>query len=85
MTIRSYVQVAADGAGKKVANVANGQPQPVDTSGNAVADVTDYQQLVTLASERGDVLEDPTSQLGELVAAQHRTNELLELVLAALS
>jgi hypothetical protein len=46
MPTRSYVQVAADGVGKKVANVAVTEPTAPDTSGNATADTTTYQQLV---------------------------------------
>ncbi|HUS61342.1 MAG TPA: hypothetical protein VMY34_04035 [Acidimicrobiales bacterium] len=50
----AYIQVAADGSGKKVANVAVTEPQAVDTSGNAQADLTRYQQEVTIVDRRGD-------------------------------
>lgn len=80
----AYVQVAVDGAGKKIANVAVTEPQDVDANGAAQADLTRYQQQVTPVSTYGNEI-DPTQVLAQIYAAQLRTNELLELVLETLS
>lgn len=79
MPTRSYVQVATDGSGKKVANVANTDPTAADASGNATADTTTYQQLVTQVDKRGDwvTASDVTSSLDAI-------HETLQLILAAL-
>lgn len=82
---QAYVQVATDGTGKKIANVSVTEPQAVDTSGNAQADLTRYQQVTHLADEEGDLISDPNVLLTQLVAEQRRTNQLLELMLGTLS
>lgn len=79
----AYIQVIADGTGKKVANVSVGEPQGVDTSGNAQTDLTRYEQIVNIAAH-GDLIDDPTSVLKAVLHEQQRTNELLELLLGAL-
>jgi len=84
-TSEGIVQVAPDSTGKKIRNRTHAIPQGVDTSGNAVADVTAYGQVIHLANESGALISDPSELLGDILAAQERTNELLELVLEALS
>ena len=50
----TFVQVATDGTGKKIRNVSLTEPQAVDASGNAQADLVRYQQIVALVNARGD-------------------------------
>jgi len=80
----AYIQVSPDSSGKKVANVSVTQPQAVDTSGNAQADLTRYEQIVTLAAD-GSLIDNPSTALSALLHEQQRTNELLELLLGAIS
>lgn len=73
----AYVQVATDGSGKKIANVSVTEPQAVDASGNAQADLTRYQQEVTLVDVRGDSVD----RWDEVLDALHAINETLLLML----
>lgn len=76
----AYVQVAADGSGKKVANVAVTEPQAVDASGNAQADLTRYQQVTTIANARGDLIDRWDEVLDELRAINTNLTLLLEVM-----
>lgn len=82
MPTRSYVQVAVDGAGKKIANVAVTEPSPPDTSGNATADTTTYQQLTTATDDRGDIVAAPWDavliELRAITGALERISAQLE-------
>lgn len=80
MATRSYVQVAADGAGKKVANVAVTDPQAVDAAGNAQADLVTYQQLVTLVTARGDNADRTDEVLDELRLVNQNLTLLIALM-----
>lgn len=80
----SQVRLNIEGTGPRVATEAITTPQGVDTSGNAQADLTRHTQVVAIADDSGSTIDDPNALLAELVAAQRRTNELLELVLGAL-
>lgn len=77
---QAYVQVAADGSGKKVANVSITEPQAVDSSGNVQADLTRYQQVVTVANARGDITDRWDEVLDELRAVNANLTLLLEVM-----
>lgn len=77
----AYIQVATDGSGKKVANIAVTEPQDVDTSGNAQADLTRYQQVVTLADRRGDLPVDAVT-LGDVYDRLGDIHLTLQLILS---
>ena len=75
----TFVQVATDGTGKKIRNVSITEPQAVDASGNAQADLVRYQQIVALVNARGDY-PDVTS-LGDIRDALLEINQTLTLIL----
>lgn len=80
----SYVQVAADGAGKKVRNASLTESQGVDTSGNAQADLVRYQQVVLIADgPDGDTVD--WGQLKGINDQLQSIHELLEAILDALT
>ena len=54
MPAETFVQVATDGTGKKIRNIALTEPQAVDASGNVQADLVRYQQIVGIVNARGD-------------------------------
>lgn len=80
MSTDSYVQVAADGSGKKIRNIAVTDPQGADSSGNAQADTVRYQQVTTSADKHGDL----TSQ-ADILGALEAINETLLLILEQLA
>jgi hypothetical protein len=81
---KAYVQVATDGSGKKVANVAVTEPQAVDASGNAQADLVRYEQTIGLANAEGDLIADPANLLQSILDAQTETNTILMMMLSVL-
>lgn len=84
-TQEAVVQVAPDSTGKLVRNLSIDLPQPVDENGNAVAPDTVHMQTVALVDTEGDLLDGNAAVLDEIKALMERQNELLELVLGALS
>jgi hypothetical protein len=77
----AYVQVAVDGAGKKIANVSIIEPQGPDASGNAQADLVRYYQAVVLSDDRGNPVDFNSAMLDAL----EDIGDKLDLILAALT
>ena len=80
MPAETFVQVATDGTGKKIRNVSLTEPQAVDASGNAQADLVRYQQIVGLVNARGD--HPDVTSLTDIRDVLLEINETLHLILA---
>ena len=77
MSTATSIELQTEGTGPRVATLSIGQQQSPDASGNAVADRTINQQLVTLVDRHGDIPIDLSSDiLGELKAI----HEALDLI-----
>jgi hypothetical protein len=76
MTTDSTVELAVEGTGPKVRTRKRITPQPVDASGNAVADLIDNQQVIGLADSRGNLVDPQVEVLTELRAI----HEALDLI-----
>jgi hypothetical protein len=79
MADESYVQVAGDGAGKKIRNLVRTRI-PLDGVPAANADEKTYIQEVTLTNADGVLLKDDGWRQ-DMLAAQRETNELLVQIL----
>ena len=75
----SDVQVAPDSTGAKVKTFKVVSPTAVDASGNAQADTALHQQVVSLATARGDDLRLDAYQRAVLLELQ-AMRELLEAI-----
>jgi len=73
------VQVAPDSTGARIKTYEIAEPQPVDASGNAVADFLRNQQVISLADRRGDAV-DVDGIGGRILVELQAMRELLEAI-----
>jgi hypothetical protein len=77
----SYVQVATDGAGKKVRNLVRAH---LVLDGVPDADVNRYTQIVALTDDQGNLLASDVDWREAMLSEQRTTNQLLLEILERL-
>lgn len=77
MSTATSIELNVEGTGPRVSTLSLGQPQAVDSTGSAVADRTVNQQLVSLASVKGDAVRD---QQNDIIGELRLIRELLAVI-----